>query len=390
MSDIHDTLERESGRYAIRDGAFDRLSRRRVRKQRNQRVTALVAGIAIAIAIVVGGSAVLRSAPEPQPADPTRIVHEGEVLEVGGDGLVATDTTTGEQRSLARCRNCFDPFRKFSASVDGRWIAYKSMACLNFCKEGVPREGPWVVGAAGTPIFLGGSWVWAWSPTTDQLVFVSQSKDGTELSLLDPVTGERTVIVTTQGRILALAWSPDGSTIAYLATTPSERSMSSLFVVRPGATSERLEGPSVLFSQSSGWGGMDGMNGFDELAWSPDGTRLGLSTSKGGLIVVPIDGSGGGMVIEEHPGSFAWSPDGRQIAYMDARDVVIVSASGGTPIRIGSDTFAPIDRFEAERWIQARANWFLGVGGGIVWSPDGKLVAFTLGSDWKAVQVPVG
>jgi WD40-like Beta Propeller Repeat len=387
MSDTRRLFEQIGELAPFPNEAFERMLRRRARRQRNQRITALVVGIAITIAIVIGGSVVLRSAPEPQPADRTRIVHEGEVLEVAADRLVATDTATGSQRSLARCSDCFFPFRKFSASVDGRWIAYSSITCHLSCGDAEPAGGIWVAGATGSPVLVGGSWLWAWSPTTDQLAFVGDSKDGTELTLFDPATGERTSIVTTRGGIPALAWSPDGSTIAYVANTRSEPSKSGVFVVRLGVTPERIERPRVLFSPSSGWGALDAMNGMDKLVWSPEGTRLALSTSRDGLIVVPIDGSGGRTVIDEQPGSFAWSPDGHQIAYGDARGIVIVPASGGAPVRLGSDAVAPIDRFEAEAWIQARPNWFLGFGGGIVWSPDGKLVAFTQGLSWKAVPV---
>src|SRR5512132_3065998 len=119
MSDVRTILERGVGGATPPPDGFDRMLRRRDRKQRNQRITATVVGLVIAIGIAVVGSVVLRSAPEPQPADRTRIVHEGEVLEVGAHGLVATDTTTGGQRTLARCPDCFFAFRKFSASVDG-------------------------------------------------------------------------------------------------------------------------------------------------------------------------------------------------------------------------------------------------------------------------------
>jgi WD40 repeat protein len=387
MSDTRRLFEQIGELAPFPNEAFERMLRRRARRQRNQRITALVVGIAITIAIVIGGSVVLRSAPEPQPADRTRIVHEGEVLEVDADRLVATDAATGDQRTLARCQDCFFPFRKYSASVDGRWIAYSSITCHLSCRGDERAGGIWVAGASGRRILVGGSWLWAWSPTTNQLAFVGDSKDGTELALFDPTTGERTVVVTTRGGIPAMAWSPDGSTIAYVSNTRTEPSRSSIFVVRPGATPERIARPRVLFSASSGWGALDAMNGFDELAWSPDGTRLALSTSRIGLIVVPIDASGEETLTAEHPGSFAWSPDGLTIAYRDADDVVIVTASGGAPVHVGSDSFAPIDRYLAERWIQARANWFLSFGGGIVWSPDGKLVAFTQGLSWKAVPV---
>jgi len=321
------------------------------------------------------------------PSDAS-ILREGEVLEVGDDGvtLVATDTSTRNQRPLARCTDCFWAFRKFSASVDGRWIAYSSITChLSSCGGAEPAGGIWVAGAAGSPVLVGGSWVWAWS-TTDQLAFVGDSKDGTELTKLDPSTGERTSIVATKGGIPALAWSPDGSTIAYVANTRSEPSKSGVFVVRPGGTPIRIEGSGVLYSRSSGWGALDAMNGLDELVWSPDGTRLALSTSRDGLIVLPIDGSGERTVIHGHPGSFAWSPDGRQIAFVARGDVVVVPTSGGPPVLHGSDTFETIDRLKADRWIQERVNWFRGFGGSVVWSPDGTVVAFTQGGQWKAVS----
>jgi WD40-like Beta Propeller Repeat len=387
MSEYRSILEETRERFPAPELELEGIYRLRDRRRRTQRLAAGAVGLAIAIGILAAGAAVLRSSREPHPADKTRIVQEGEVLEVAADGLVATDTTTGDQRTLARCPDCFFPFRKFSASIDGRWIAYSSIPCHLSCTGGEPAGGIWVAGATGPPILVGGSWRWAWSPTTDQLAFTGDSKDGTELALFDPTTGERTVVVTTRGGIIALAWSPDGSSIAYVANTRSEPSRSSLFVVRPGATPERIGEARVLYSGSSGWGALGAMNGMDELAWSPDGTRLALSTQRDGLVVARIDGSGERSVIDRHPGGFAWSPDGRQIAFRDGSDLVIVAASGGTPVRLGNGTFAPIDRFEAERWIQARPNWFLSFGGGIVWSPDGKRIAFTGGSGWKAVSV---
>src|SRR5512132_2768419 len=120
MSDYRAILEETMERFPAPELPLEGIYRLRDRRRRNQRLAAGAVGLAIAIGILVVGSVVLRSAPEPQPVDRTRIVHEGEVLEVGAHGLVATDTTTGGQRTLARCPDCFFAFRKFSASVDGR------------------------------------------------------------------------------------------------------------------------------------------------------------------------------------------------------------------------------------------------------------------------------
>jgi len=387
MSEYRAILEETRERFPAPELPLEGIYRLRDRRRRNHRLAAGAVGIAIAIGLLVAGLAVLRSEREPQPVDKTRIIRDGEVLEVSADGLVATDTTTGEHRTLARCVDCFFPFRKFSASADGRWIAYSSITCHLSCTGDERAGGIWVAGATGPPVLVGGSWLWAWSPTADQLAFVQDTKDGTELALFDPATGERTSVATARGGIIALAWSPEGSSIAYVADTRSEPSKSSIFVVRPGASPERIVGSSLLYSRSSGWGALDAQNGLDELVWSPDGTRLALGTSRNGLMVARVDGSGEPKVIDRHPGRFAWSPDGRQIAFRDGSDIVIVPAGGGPRLSLGSATFAPIDRFEAERWIQGRANWFLGFGGGIVWSPDGTRVAFTQGLGWEAVSV---
>ena len=122
MSSIHDSLRRESERYTIRHGAFDRMTRRRDRKRRNERIAALVVGLAIAIGIVAVGSAILLSAHERIPVDRKHhaLLREGEVLELGGDDastLVATDIATGAQRTIA-CSDC-PQLRSWGPSADG-------------------------------------------------------------------------------------------------------------------------------------------------------------------------------------------------------------------------------------------------------------------------------
>ena len=68
MSDVRTILERGvSGATPPPDG-FERMLRRRDRKRRNERIAAGVVALAITIGIAVGGSAILRSAPENQPA----------------------------------------------------------------------------------------------------------------------------------------------------------------------------------------------------------------------------------------------------------------------------------------------------------------------------------
>jgi hypothetical protein len=369
MSDIHDTLERESARYAIRNGAFERMSRRRDRKQRNQRIAAIVVASAIAIGIVVVGSAVLRSAPGPQPADGTQpMLREGEVLRLADDGetLVATDTATGDQRSLARCTDCAY-VANFAPSASGAWIAYEAAWCgEGSCSpDGMP--GVWVAGAEGPPIHVTAwsSWItgpqrsiWAWSPTAEQLAFVDGDGKGPpitrrgELVLLDPATGERTTIVKTHPGISALAWSPDGTELAFADS-------SGLHIIDPrtgSSTSNDQVG--VVF----------------DMAWSPDGTRMMLDDvldERNRILVGDADGSDLRVLLErdsrQGPGAPAWSPDGTRIAYVITRpkpgggyskEVWVMGADGSSPRQLQLSACC------VERW------------GGSVWSPDGTHVAF--------------
>ena len=362
MNSIHDTLQRESERYDIPLGAFDRLTRRRNRRRRNERIAALVVGLAIAIGIVAVGAAMLRSAHEPKPGkrEHPDMLHDREVLEVADDGatLVATDTVTGAQRTIA-CTDC-PQLSEFALSPDGRWIAYVT-ACGGACPQG---HGLWTVGAGQPPVrATSAEESWAWSPSAGLLAFVERHETADELALLDPATGERTTIVTTPW-ISALAWSPDGTQLAFAGPPTGIR------VVDLGTGESTSIGPAGRF--------------VDNMSWSPDGMRLAFDESIDGrsrIRVVNVDGSDDRIIVEgglsEGPGRPAWSPDGTRIAYVTTpRDmgaccafvVWVIGADGSDAIRLfhhgccldgpdwGSDGITDSD--------------------GPVWSPDGSRIAF--------------
>ena len=321
-----------------------------------------VIGAVAAVLLIVGASWAMRAPDRSQdtskavPPEPP-ILHEGEVLELADDGMtfLATDTATRDQRTVARCVECAYVTR-FAPSADGRWIAYEAVVCGPYtCDPVEPGAGVWVVGVTG-PIHVttDGSYTSAWSPTTDRLAFVvGGSGGGSELFQFDPATGERTSIVKSEGEIPTLAWSPDGSTIAYVANDHSQPSR--LFLVRPGSHPERIRGSSIDPPCCS----LDARNGIDNLKWSPDGTRLAVSSYGYGVRVMRIDGSEERTVLDRQPRHFAWSPDGLRIAYIEGHDVRIVSASGGAPAIL----------------VDADRNLF----GGVAWSPDGRFVAFRPG-----------
>jgi Tol biopolymer transport system component len=367
MSSIHDTLQRESERYTIHHGAFDRMARRRDRKRRNERIAALVVGLAIAIGIVVVGSAMLRSAHDPKPADTKHhsLLREGEVLKLRGDDgstLVATDIASGAERTLA-CSDC-PQLGEWALSAEGGWIAYTQY----------PDHPLWVVGANRDPIHVTTEpSCWAWSPSAELLAFAEPREGANELVLLDPATGERTTIVTSTSWISALAWSPDGTQLAVTA-----RSGIQVVVLETGrSTSIAPAARSV-----------------DHMSWSPDGTRLVFEEEaidgRDQIGVVNVDGSDDRILVDhgvqQDQVQPSWSPDGTRIAY-----VTWSESGGGSGIMTGPRRQGGLsevwtigaDGSDATRLFHARCcvahpYAFLSaqMTPGPVWSPDGNRIAF--------------
>jgi Tol biopolymer transport system component len=165
----------------------------------------------------------------------------------------------------------------------------------------------------------------AWSPDSSKIAFARNSWDDA-----DPQDGIYVVGVDgdgleriSQARAISLAWSPSGSTIAYVHRA---RYVGLIDVGTRGGRRLGVRGVAHALS----------------VEWSPRGQFLAVATGKA-LFVVPAAG-GVARKIVEAPGAdyVSWSPDGCCLAYSAVpqgvrsgqADLYTVSVRGGRPRRL--------------------------------------------------------
>jgi hypothetical protein len=366
MSEYRSTLERVGANFSAPGLTVDRVVGRRDRLRRNRRVAAGIVGVGVAIAVAVGGATLLRSAPTPgvdEPKLPRPMVRAGEVLDEHGGRIYALDPVTGDRRELATidCQNPNNPcnrlLQRYELSADGRWLLYDAWTCV-MSPPCDPDAGIWIVDAHGEPQQLDGvcdppgsclEERWAWSSTGHRLA-ISGGDDDSAFWLLDAATGERTALEPTGATIDAIAWEPEGPSLAYATA-------SDLMIIEPetdGTVTEIPLPPGTI----------------NALRWSPDETRILLDTAdeigRTRIYVADLATATMRLVADDASNSHeasAWSPDGTRIAYV-ARPPRPGKGSYGFELWvIDSDGSDPVQLFHG------------GGDGAPVWSPDGTSVA---------------
>jgi dipeptidyl aminopeptidase/acylaminoacyl peptidase len=246
------------------------------------------------------------------------------------EGVWIQDVVSGRARRIAACEPDACP-SQIAWSPDGRRLAIADgtrLATMNpdgevrttlWTLEGDPQADPLIL-PAGRDDFVRAL---AWSPDAKRIVFVTATADGDALHVIDRDGQRPRVIARSTDAAPYLggpAWSPDGSTIAYLAIGPCETCQDlntlgftahdplvRIVAIDPDGTNRRtlianrrLGGPS--------WGGCACHAWWPPgLTWSPDGTRLAIA-GPGGLFVVHADGTGFRRLGPSGGGAVTWRP----------------------------------------------------------------------------------
>jgi Tol biopolymer transport system component len=369
----HRTLERIARRVPIPEPAYDRLLRRRDRKERNRRLSAAVLAIAITLLSITGlirafgNSERPATQPTPTPGDRGIFSGMGGWIAYGVNAETYTANYGGASSIWA-----MDPERpamsKQLSTRGGKPLAWSSdgskLLILRQSAQGsAAGQSLSVLNADGSETLLidvgaghglsGGSF----SPDGSKVVYESGSFDGSGpdgIYVIDAAGGIPRLLLEaprapTYGRrvwrgLMAPTFSPDGSQIAYIEGMGDHDN--TLRVMNADGSGSRvlLKDHGVMHNSAVSGG----------LVWSPDGRHLafGLHYDPGNIYVVGADGSGLTLAIPDGANP-EWSPDGSRISFDKASVLapLMIADADGTHVQrftfASSGPWNPLDRAES-------------------------------------------
>ena len=312
MSDSpRETLERIARRVPVPQPAYDRLMRRRERKERNRRISATALVIVIMLGLAVGFA---RSFDSPEPANPPpsaqdRFARIGGWLTYNHDGVVSA-MDPAHPRTTARLSSKDGTPLGWSAAGSALLLLDRSGQALSVLYGDGTRKR--AIDVKGGQLLSGG----AISPDGTQVVYATLASDSSDSSIfvvgLDGGAPRKILGATprsyTGGFPTEFAWpafSPDGTRIAYFDGMGDHDN--TLRVMNIDGTGGRVVLKDV--------GMMPNSAGLRHLAWSPDGTRLLFQMGYGPYQIYTVNADGSGLTKVAQGTHPAWSPDGTRISY---------------------------------------------------------------------------
>lgn len=193
------------------------------------------------------------------------------------------------------------------------------------------------------------------------IALVAKRRQGGEVVVIDAGTGKARQLTrqsTPHGQADAVAWSPDGTRVAYSGGTGgwNDGAYDDIWVMEAtGGKPKRLTS-----SRQDDW----------NPEWSPDGRMIAFDRQDDGwnwVYVVNADGTDLRRLTPKSGWSPAWSPQGR-IAYWATYGIWSMKPNGGDKQRL------------------VKAELPAGPPGRLDWSPDGRLLAYTLGTGLWVVR----
>jgi TolB protein len=349
---------------------FDRFTRYRDRRHRNQRLAAGAVALVLAIAVIGSALAVLRTSDIRRPGSSGSVV----VIDPGidqacgpagpGDPCWDADVFTMTVDGAQVTRLGYDEERDFgySWSPDGERIAF-------YHGTGVPDGGrfdaDWdifTMATDGTDVRQltedpGMDGFPAFSPDGSKIAFMSERDGIADIWLMDadgsnqvPLTADETDSLDDYHP----TWSPEGSKIAFVRGKTPPGSNGKLWVMDADGSNAHvlLDAPLVFFPSWSPDGTRiafvtgdwpDVRVGVLELStgevtdviaghqpkWSPDSQRLLVSVVSGGFGIVDLDAPNRLQLLRSTGWAAAWSPDGQQILFNDAGLTASLGAEEG-------------------------------------------------------------
>lgn len=130
-------------------------------------------------------------------------------------------------------------------------------------------------------------------------------------------------------------WSPDGRRVAFVGSDPGKEGdrTQNIWVMEPGKGE-----PSNIATQLTPYTGNVTGNDIDQIAWSPDGSAVAYSRTANygnipGVFLVAADGTTKTPVTVAADGTDpTWSPDGNKIAYSArSEQIYVVNPNGSNP-----------------------------------------------------------